>query len=84
MGNVFHSMQEFPEQVDGEKFSKTVLVFDESEETFCDLGYYDYESKEWVLFGDMSIRLICWCYTPDPTNFLIGKNFKWEKHKGYC
>lgn len=80
----FFKMQHFPEQEKGETFSKTVLVFDESENTFCDLGYYDFEKSEWVVLGDMSMKLICWCYLPDPTEFLKTKNYKIETHRGYC
>ncbi len=83
-GEGFSSMQEFPEQVKGEHFSKTVLIFDENDNEFFDLGYYDFEEKIWVVFGDMSFKMICWMYPPMPTEFLKTKNFTSEKHKGYC
>lgn len=80
----FFKMQHFPPQQKDELFSETVLVFDESDNTFCDLGYYDFEKSEWVVLGDMSMNLICWCHLPDPTEFIKTKNFKSVTHRGYC
>ena len=80
----FYSMQDFPEKEPDEKFSKTVIVFSADENTFCDLGFYDFETNEWAILGDISMKLICWCYIPNPAAFLKGKDLKWEKHRGYC
>lgn len=80
----FFKMQHFPNQVEGETFSETVLIFDQTDNSFCDLGYYDFEKSEWVVFGDMSFKMICWCYTPNPSEFLKTKVFTSEKHRGYC
>lgn len=58
-------MNEFPIQVDGEHFSKTVLVYDKDLEDF-DLGYYDFESHKWQVMGGFQMDLICWSYIPMP------------------
>lgn len=84
MKTKFFKMQHFPDKEKGEEFSKTVLVFDEGDPNFCDLGYYDFEKSEWHILGDMSMKLICWCYIPDPTEFIKTKNFKSVTHHGYC
>ena len=83
MENEFFKMQDFPTQVEGETFSKTVLVYDEGENDFCELGYYDFVKEEWNVFGDMSMRLICWCYPPNPSEFINSQKLKHEIHNGY-
>lgn len=83
MENIFYQMQHFPQPVKGENFSKTVLIFDEQDNTFCDLGYYDFEKSEWHILGDMSFNMVCWCYIPNPAAFLKTKDFSSMKHYGY-
>lgn len=58
-------MNEFPTQVDGEHFSKTVLVYDKDLDD-VDLGYYDFESAKWQVMGGFQMDLICWSYIPIP------------------
>lgn len=78
----FHSMQELPEREHKEDFSKTVLLYDEND--YVDLGYYSFDTKEWVIFGDMSMKIICWSYPPNPRDFILeNKNLKPELHRGY-
>lgn len=81
---IFFKMQHFPAKVKNEEFSKTVLIFDEDDNEFADLGYYDFEKSEWVVLGDMSFKMICWCYLPNPSEFLKTKNYKSDTHRGYC
>lgn len=81
-------MQEFPKvstdlKGNEESFSVPVLVFDESEPTFCEIGHYNFDTKSWSHFGENSMKLICWCYLPNPTEFLKCKNFKSVIHDGY-
>ncbi|MDV3882963.1 hypothetical protein CMU04_06480 [Elizabethkingia anophelis] len=66
-----YPMQEMPDKIKGENHSKTVLVYDKDLEDF-DLGYYDFGSKKWVVFGDFQMDLICWCYAPIPHPILIS------------
>lgn len=80
----FCKMQHFPDKVKNEEFSKTVLIFDENDNEFADLGFYDFEKSEWVVLGDMSFKMICWCYLPNPSEFLKTKNYKSDTHRGYC
>lgn len=79
----FFTMQQFPTQEPGETFSKTVLIYNKEDNSFCDLGYYDFETSEWAILGDMSMKLICWCYIPDASTFINGKELKEELHRGY-
>jgi len=64
----------FPERVKGEDFSKTVLVFDEDLEYF-DIGYYDFNSDNWQIFGDLQMNIISWSEVPLPHELQI-KGFK--------
>lgn len=59
MKTLFKPMTELPPQVDGEIFSKTVLVFDKDLEDF-DLGFYDFELQKWDVLGGFQMNLICW------------------------
>lgn len=61
----FYPMTEFPPQVEGEQFSETVVVYDEDLEDF-DLGYYNFDYKKWSVFGDFSMKLICWAFVSPP------------------
>jgi hypothetical protein len=70
----FHSMDEFPEKIEGETISKDVLLYKEGELTFNELGFYDYEFKKWVTFSEYSNSFICWCYPPDAIDFVNAKN----------
>lgn len=83
-GKEFFQMNEFPEKEDNETFSKTVLVFEEGDNSFCDFGYYDYKANEWNVLGGMSMKLICWCYPPNPAEFLKDKSYTHATHYGYC
>ena len=67
-------MNEFPTQVEGEDFSKTVLVYDADLEDF-DLGYYNYDTKNWEVMGCFQMKLICWSEIPLPHKLVVG-NFK--------
>lgn len=80
---IFRSMQELPEKETGEQHSKTVLVFDKEDTSFFDLGFYDFETNQWNVFGDMSMKLICWCYAPNPDIFIKNNNLTHELHSGY-
>ena len=84
----FHNMQEYPKRAttlngDDENFSLPVLVFDEDNPSFCEIGHYNFNCEMWSHFGDDSMKLICWCYPPNPTTFLKGKNFESVLHIGY-
>lgn len=58
-------MDVLPEQVEGEHFSKTVLVYDEDLEDF-DLGFFNYDTQKWDVMGGFQMKLICWSYIPLP------------------
>lgn len=67
-----------PDESDA-SFSKTVIIYGDGL-NFVDLGYFDFEEKQWSHFGKNIFLLKCWCYIPDP-----GENKKWESivPKGY-
>jgi len=81
--HVFYPMALIPEadEVDA-SYSKTVLVFGEKRQ-FVELGFYDFESKQWSHFGEDSFLLKCWCYVPNPENYLKANNPVSVKHAGY-
>ena len=64
-------MNEFPEQVEGEHFSRTVLVYDMDLEDF-DLGFYNYDTQKWDVMGGFQMELICWSYIPKPHNLQVS------------
>ena len=68
----YKPMTDFPEQVKGEHFSKTVLVYDKDLE-FFDLGFYDFEMNKWIILGDMQMKLVCWNYVSIPNKNEIKK-----------
>jgi len=75
-------MQDLPDIEPGEKFSLTVIVYDKSD-GLADLGYYDFEKKQWFILGDFSMQLICWCYIPDPKKFIADNKLTSVLHNGY-
>lgn len=82
--NVFHSMSELPERDQADhSFSKTVLVYNKHL-NITELGYFDFEDECWCHFGMDSFLLKCWCYLPDPTEW-IREHPEWPvvKHRGY-
>jgi hypothetical protein len=70
----FHSMMEFPEKIEGENVSKDVLLYKDGELEFNELGFYDFESNEWVTFSEYPNSFICWCYPPNASDFVKAKN----------
>lgn len=61
----FYPMNEFPSQVEGEHFSKTVLVYDKDLDD-VDLGFYNFDIQKWDVLGGFQMDLICWSYVPMP------------------
>ena len=57
-------MNDHPPKVSGEHFSETVLIYD-GENDYQDLGFYDYESKEWKILGDLQMKMTCWIWIPE-------------------
>ena len=65
-------------------FSKTVLVYDESDEGYCELGYFNFDTDQWSHHGDISMNLICWCEIPRNKEYLSqNPNLKTCTHTGY-
>lgn len=82
----FYPMLELPEKsVDEPNFSKTVIVYDLTgdDTIFSNHGYYNFQDLEWVHFGDDSMHLICWCYIPDPKEFIEKNDLEITLHKGF-
>lgn len=83
---IYNRMDVFPEKdanAKEESFSKMVLLYDADDLDFCELGYYDFKSKEWVVFGDFSLKLICWCYPPSPKGIIETSVMPTSTHRGY-
>lgn len=78
----FYKMNRFPEYEPMETFSKTVLIYDEAGE-YSDLGFYNFDSSEWTIFGDFSFKLACWCYIPSAKEFIEKENIILVEHSGY-
>ncbi|MDP3443094.1 MAG: hypothetical protein Q8T08_09580 [Ignavibacteria bacterium] len=77
----YFKMQQIPKRakrfnVDDEEFSVSVLVFNAEDPTHAEIGFYDFDTSKWSHLGDTEIEMICWCYMPDPTDFLKDKDFK--------
>ncbi len=70
----FHSMDEYPEKIEGENVSKDVLLYKDGELEFNELGFYDFDLQEWITFSEYSNSFICWCYPPDASDFVKAKN----------
>lgn len=86
--NMFFPMQEIPKKATDllgrfEDFSVPILVFDKSEPNFCEIGHYNFDTKEWSHFGENSMKLICWCYLPDPSDFIKNNELEYVLHEGY-
>lgn len=66
-------------------FSIPVLVYDAEDPSYCEIGHYNFDIKEWEHFGDVSMKLICWCNTPNASTFVNEnrKNLPIELHIGY-
>jgi hypothetical protein len=84
----FHKMQEFPKRANGsrgieEDFSIAVLVYDEDQPTFCEIGHYNFDVQKWSHFGDSSMKLICWCEIPDALEFINQNNLQSVEHTGF-
>lgn len=74
------SQKPTPDESD-DSFSKTVIVYGEKN-TVVGLGYYDFETEEWLHFNHNSFLLKCWCYLPAPK---FEEDISWEAiaPKGY-
>jgi len=88
MKNEFHPMWKKPNQVKDEHFSETVIVYeldhDTKEVQASDLGFYNFDTCEWMILGDMSMKLWCWTEIPNPSEFMKDKDWVVELHNGYC
>ncbi len=85
----FRPMHELPNRAKDlkgnlEKFSVPVLVFSEHDPSYFEIGYYNFDTETWNHFGDVSIRLICWCEIPNPTEFAGNNKLSYVLHEGYC
>jgi hypothetical protein len=66
-----NSMKELPIHAKGKRFSDPVLLFNADDNTFCELGYYNFRTKKWLHFGGDSVVLVAWSYLPPPEEFLV-------------
>lgn len=71
----FYPMTIYPPKDGKEPFSALVLVYDESDSRYFDLGYYDFEEKRWRLLNEESMNLKCWCHVPDPSEYLTDNKY---------
>ena len=68
----FNPMTQLPQQVEGEDFSRTVLVYDKDLED-VDLGFYNFDTEKWDVLGGFQMDLICWSEIPKPNQFQVGQ-----------
>jgi len=85
---MFYKMQDLPKVAtdlkgNKEPFSVPVLVFDKDTPTFCNIGHYNFDTETWNHFGEDSMLLICWCYIPDPTDFVRDTDLEFVLHDGF-
>ncbi|MGR3857535.1 MULTISPECIES: hypothetical protein [Chryseobacterium] len=64
-------VDQFPTQVEGEQFSRTVLLYDKDLDNF-DLGYYDFELQKWQAVEGFKMDIICWSYIPIPNELQVS------------
>jgi len=69
----FFPMTELPPVSEDPNFSKSVLIYDKDEYEFAEIGYYNFETKEWKHFGDWQLEMVCWSPIPNPEEW-IKKN----------
>lgn len=67
----FNPVDQFPAKVEGEQFSRTVLLYDKDLDNF-DLGYYDFEVQKWQAMGGFQMDIICWSYIPIPNELQVS------------
>ena len=88
MKNDFYPMWKKPLQVKDELFSETVIVYDIDHDTkeviASDFGFYNFDTEDWQILGDFSMKLCCWTEIPNPTQFMQDKDWVVVFHKGYC
>lgn len=71
VGLEVYPVNQFPDQVEGEQFSQTVLLYDKDLDNF-DLGYYDFELQKWQALGGFQMDVICWSYVSIPSNVQVS------------
>jgi len=71
-----------PYSKDDPEYSEVVLVFD-NEINHSDFGFFKFSDESWNVLGDDSLKLICWCFIPDPSEFLKDRSWESIKHFGY-
>lgn len=75
-------MSVYPQpSIDDKEVSKFVIVYDEDLQD-CDLGWFDFKTKEWNVIGGFSMKLKCWCEIPKPSNKEVF-NYHVSLHRGY-
>jgi hypothetical protein len=80
---LFYNMNDLPLPDESDcSFSKTVIIYGEGF-NFVELGYYDFEQGQWLLFCKSLFLLKCWCYIPKPDIHFIDKDFQLKEPKGY-
>ena len=72
----FYPMTTLPPRDGNEDLSIWVIVYDENDSGYYNLGYYDYEAQEWNAVTEEPMHLKCWCFAPDPSPYWNGKEFK--------
>jgi len=84
----FYPMSKKPDREQDEAFSETVIVYEVNLKTKepidAVMGYYNFDSENWSVLCDESLKLYCWAKIPNPKDFLQNKNWKTVKHIGYA
>lgn len=83
----FKTMQEVPNQATDlkgnlEEFSETVLIYDDRLDLWT-LGWYNYDTKDWNHHMEESMEFVCWCYPPNPAEFISKNVLESVKCSGY-
>lgn len=72
----FYTMEEIPPRDGEEDISIWVIVYDERDKFYYNIGFYDFEDKAWNVISDEPMLLKCWCFAPDPSTIWNKKKFK--------
>ena len=79
----FYPMTEIPAPDESDpSFSKTVMIYSDAL-SHVEFGYFDFEEQQWSHFSKTQFLIKCWCYIPNPKDFIKDKHWQPIATKGY-